>query len=563
MAEYGTTLEEKLKDFEDSVLFKHPEKRQATVVGIVGLGGVGKTTLTNEFFKRRRSDYAGSSFLSDVRESSARGNLTSLQNKLLSDLQGNRDIKIGSLEEGIAILVKNLESCHALIVLDDVDLVDQLDAFLPISHVLDPKSLILFTTRNRDVLPRWGILETSIYILYPISFEDSLEIFCSYAFSQSCPPQGFESVVDQFVELCHGFPLLLKAFGGLLCGENDQFTWQGVLDRLRNIIPSDILSQLRICYDSLVEEEQEIFLDIACFSIGKDKDTWIGIWDESGWKGLVGFQNLMNRQLVEVDTENKIVMHDHLRNLGRDMVKDKVPRRFWRPTIEDLREQLSSGITQVRGISMYPGDTIRGYVSRRYYTIGSSLEPFGMISNLHFLEAEGSVVESILTKVRSPKLMWLHWINCPHSSLPPWLPMHDLRVLEVAGKELNILWKCESQAPMHLRELIVDAPLSKFPKSLEQLKHLKMIEAKEAYLATLPEEFCWLPFLKYIKLKDYQILPDSDGNFSNIQLTDGRNQESISDSMDNLKNLNLTDLERCTSLEMLLTAIVWRHFQSP
>lgn len=558
MAEYGTTtLEEKLKDFEDSVLFKHTEKRQATVVGIVGMGGVGKTTLAKEFFKRRRSDYAGSSFLSDVRENAARGNVTSLQSKLLSDLQGNRDIKIGSLYEGEAILVKNLESCHALIVLDDVDHVDQLDAFMPIRHVLDPKSLILVTTRNNDVLRSFGIPSSLIYTLTGLNLRASHEIFCSYAFSQSCPPQGFESLVQKFLDTCEGLPLLLKAFGGLLCGENDQCRWNDVLERL-TILPHKIPMLLGICYDSLVEEEQEIFLDIACFSLGKDRDTWIGIWDESGWKGLVGFQNLMNKGLVEVDAENKIVMHDHLRDLRRNLVRDKVPRRFWRATIEDLPERLSSGITQVRGIRMDPVDTIVG-----------SLEPFGMISNLHFLEAEGSVVESILTKVRSPKLMWLHWINCPHSSLPPWLPMHDLRVLEVAGKELKILWKCESQAPMHLRELIVDAPLWKFPKSLEQLpksleqlKHLKMIEAKEAYLATLPEEFCYLPFLKYIKLKDYQILPDSDGNFSNIQLTDGRNQESISDSMDNLKNLNLTDLERCTSLEMLLTAIVWRHFQS-
>ena len=109
--------------------------------------------------------------------------------------------------------------------------------------------------------------------------------------------------------------------------------------------------------------------------------------------------------------------------------------------------------------------------------------------------------------------------------------MRSIMVLSSFLLEIQTL-----QAPMHLRELIVDAPLSKFPKSLEQLKHLKMIEANDAYLATLPEEFCYLPFLKYLKLKDYQILPDSDGNFSNIQLTDGRNQESISDSMDNLKN---------------------------
>ena len=64
VAEHPTGLKEKLEEFESTVL--GPEK--AKVVGIVGTGGVGKTTLATEFFSKRRSNYNGSCFLYEVRK---------------------------------------------------------------------------------------------------------------------------------------------------------------------------------------------------------------------------------------------------------------------------------------------------------------------------------------------------------------------------------------------------------------------------------------------------------------------------------------------------------------
>jgi len=113
-------------------------------------------------------------------------------------------------------------------------------------------------------------------------------------------------------------PLSLKVFGALLCGKNDPFYWEYQLDKLGRILPTDIKQRLQISIEPLDAEEREIFLDIACFFTGENRDMAIKIWDGSHWKG---FQNLEERCLVEVDSENVIHMHDHLRDLGRDIAE--------------------------------------------------------------------------------------------------------------------------------------------------------------------------------------------------------------------------------------------------
>jgi len=159
-------------------------------------------------------------------------------------------------------------------------------------------------------------------------------------------------VVEKFLNVCDGLPLSLKVLGALLRGKDDLKYWNAQLEKTSKILPSDILSTLRISYDALDIEEKHIFLDIACFFIGEDRDTAIRIWDGSDWEGWLGLWKLENRCLVEVDSKNRLRMHDHLRDLGRELAENsEYPRRLWRLTDRLLHNVLDQSPVNILKLS--------------------------------------------------------------------------------------------------------------------------------------------------------------------------------------------------------------------
>ncbi|XP_059064173.1 disease resistance protein RPV1-like [Cryptomeria japonica] len=272
VAKHSVGLDEIVDDFES----KCGRDKDKTIFQIIGIFG---------------KEYDGSSFVFDVREAAAQGELPWLQTKLLKDLFMEDRPKFQNTDEGINYIRSRLEKApfsRFLIVVDDIDQISQLDALLVIDR-LNPDSLVIVTTRNEEMLVQASIALR--YRMKEMNEKYSRELFCWHAFQQPYPSREFKDLVESFVKKCGGLPLSLLVLGGLVSGNTDLSYWQVQLHNISKT-PGDIRQTLKISYDSLDREEKEIFMDVACFFIGKLKSIAIRVWEGSGWRAEHALQTL-------------------------------------------------------------------------------------------------------------------------------------------------------------------------------------------------------------------------------------------------------------------------------
>ncbi|XP_059070356.1 disease resistance protein Roq1-like [Cryptomeria japonica] len=416
---YPVGLDELVRDFERRFA------ESVKIVGIFGLGGSGKTTLAKEIFNTKRSDYNASSFLNDVRESHAKRELHNLQRKLLKDLFKKNE-ELQHIDEGTQSLKNCLKRAGSdkrfLIILDDIDHLDQLRALL-FGDLLSPGSLAIVTTRDQGVLISAEI--SNCYPMKTMSKDHAKELFCSHAFGGKAPAFPCEQLIEKFVKFCGGLPLSLKVLGTHVCGRDEKY-WNLELEKVKYIQPNDVMKSLKISFDGLDREEKQIFMDIVCFFHAKLKDMAITIWKASQWRTAEhSVQRLIEKCLVEVEEKESYTfrwvkghvfrMHDHLRDLGRQMEDEKaVPPRLWQS--EHLRSMQEKGFKKILQETNH-----RCYDHFWDSTLNARIEYFIGNSNNH----SGT----------STALLWLGVDKARWERAPPWIPVRQLQYLVVEGLE--------------------------------------------------------------------------------------------------------------------------------
>ncbi|KAL2327976.1 hypothetical protein Fmac_021403 [Flemingia macrophylla] len=201
-------IDTKIADVE-SLIRKSKEPKDIRLVGIWGMGGIGKTTLAEEVFNKLRVDdkYDGYSFLANERQQASKHGIIFLKERIFSELLGNA-AKIATENSLPNDVVRRIGHMKVLIVLDDVNDSDHLEKLLGTLDNFGSGSRIIVTTRDEQVLKANKADDT--YKLRELSSDKPLELFNLKAFSKSDCLREHDELSKRIVDYAKGVPLVLK-----------------------------------------------------------------------------------------------------------------------------------------------------------------------------------------------------------------------------------------------------------------------------------------------------------------------------------------------------------------
>nr|XP_023892332.1 TMV resistance protein N-like [Quercus suber] len=316
------------------------------MLGIYGLGGVGKTIIAKAVYNKIFDRFDRSCFLEDVREKSQINNgIIQLQETLLSKILQDPYLKVDSVPQGTELIMDRFCHTRLLLILDDVDKSNQIDKFLGSYDWFSSGSRIIITTRDKQVLTTLG-KDRLVYEIKELDQREAYELFSLHAFQMNKPGEEYLEVAKQIIHYANGLPLALKVIGSDLCGTSIH-EWKDALEKHKQIPHQDIQERLKISYDGLEKTEKDIFLHVACVFKGFKKNFVTDVLETCNLCPRYGIRKLINKCLVTVDQYGILLMHDLLQQMGREIVQQESENpenrsRIW--CYEDAYEVLTGNM---------------------------------------------------------------------------------------------------------------------------------------------------------------------------------------------------------------------------
>jgi len=300
------------------------------MIGIHGMGGVGKSTLARAVYNDLIAEnFDGLCFLENVREKANKHGLEHLQSILLSQILGEKDINLTSKKQGISMIKNSLNGKKVLLILDDVDKLDQLEAVGGGRDWFGPGSIIMVTTRDKQLLTTHQV--TITYEVKGLNDNDALRLLKWKAFRKEKADPDYELALNRVEPYASGLPLALEVIGSNLYGKSIQ-GWETAIKQYERIPKREILNILKVSFDALEEEEKTIFLDIACFFKGcaltEVQDILHADYGPR-MKHHIGV--LVEKSLLKFDYfDDRFTMHDLLRDMSKMIVRMELQKEPWK-----------------------------------------------------------------------------------------------------------------------------------------------------------------------------------------------------------------------------------------
>ncbi|KAL5778667.1 hypothetical protein ACOSQ2_009404 [Xanthoceras sorbifolium] len=496
-------------------------KSNFEIVGIWGMGGIGKTTIADAVFNQICSEFDCRHFIANVREESKRPNgLHRLQKKVLSKILEENYVDFGT--PSISQYSRDKLKCiKVLIVLDDVNTLKQLETLTEGLDGFGPGSRIIITTRERHVLYDYGV--NKIYEVEAFDNHEAHQLFCKHAFKLDNPRNELMVFIDKVVNYAKGNPLALKVVGSSSQHLKTPEDWKSALNKLNKILDPKILNILKISYDGLDKEEKDIFLDIACFFKGQGKDFVTTILDGCYFAAQMGLSSLVDKCLVTI-SDGIINMHDLLQEMGHELVCQESLHNPGKRSRLHNHEDVCLVLRRNMGSEMVKGICLD---MSKMKNIQVNPQVFEKMWNLRFLKFYNATEHT--SKLCDPsylpdELRYLCWDGYPSKALPSSFSPENLVELELSNSNLEQLWEGKMDAP--------------------KLKRIKFFNSR--HLTKIPE-FSNAPHLEYIDLDHCKNLLESGStlqHFNNLRylsLCHCQKLRSFPEIAGNIETIDLSD----------------------
>ncbi|KAJ6358312.1 hypothetical protein OIU76_000087, partial [Salix suchowensis] len=459
---------------------KNREARDVDVISLVGLGGIGKTTLAQLAFNDVEvTDYFEKKIWVCVSEPFDE---VRIAKDILEQLEGSKP-NLAGLQSLLQSVSRSIKEVRVLLVLDDVWTEDhrQWEQLKPSLAGCARGSRILVTTRNGDVAKMMG---TDHQIdIETLSDNACLSIFNHVAFHERSEDERerLTDIGNKIANKCKGLPLVAKVLGGLMQSKRTREEWEDVLSselwRLdevdKNKVEKKIFLPLLLSYYDLPLVARRCFLYCAMFpkDYVMEKDELVKMWMAQGY--LTGTGNRDMEIVGEQYFQVLAILDDN--NVEEASVKTSIERVRHLSMMLEGETSFPSSIHRAKGLRSLSIDNSGDP------RLGAALpDVMKQLTCIRSLNLSWCSIEEIPKEVG--KLIHLRHLNlegCEELvSLPETMcGLCNLQSLDVRGCEsLNELPGAIGKL-IKLRHLcIYDSGVAFMPKGIERLTCLRTLD---------------------------------------------------------------------------------------
>ncbi|ONI20914.1 hypothetical protein PRUPE_2G040500 [Prunus persica] len=448
------------------VLFDDASEENVSVIPIVGMGGVGKTTLARMLYNdnKVKEHFTLKAWACVSEDYDAIRVTKTLLESVTSKPCKKTDLNLLQVE-----LSEELRGKKFLFVLDDL----WNEKYTDWNYLQTPftsgarGSKVLVTTRNKNIAS--FMQNVPIHTLKPLSHEDCWFLLAKHANVISSSDPSLEEIGKKIARKCNGLPLAAQTLGGVLRSRPDSEVWTRVLNSNIWELPyekSDILPALGLSYHYLPAKLKRCF--IYCSIFPKDYvfkvENVVFLWMAEGLIPQAEngdnmeevakeyFDELLSRSLFQTSGKSSFVMHDLINDLAVFMSKGFCSRWEGRESHEVERVRHLSYAKEKLDVAV-KFEPLKGAKCLRTF-LSISLKPYYRYINIDSYYVSKKVLHNLLAS-----------LTC-------------LRVLSLSCYE-NV---------------------TELPDSIKKLIHLRYLDLSDTAIETLPSVLCSLYNLQTLLL---------------------------------------------------------------